>query len=79
MNNPNEERFEKHIEQTLVKHGYEARLYTEYDKNQCQLQEELITFIKETQQEETKRITQMLTHPSALYPLLAIRGNHEEV
>jgi type I restriction enzyme R subunit len=56
MRKPNEERFEKHIEQSLVNHGYTSRLYTEYDKNQCQLQEELIGFIKSTQQEEYDKL-----------------------
>ena len=56
MNKPNEERFEKHIEQTLLKHGYESCLYTEYDKNQCQLQEELIGFVKSTQKDEYEKL-----------------------
>ena len=56
MNNPNEERFEKHIEQTLIQHGYTSRLYMEYDRNQCQLQEELIEFIKSTQKDEYDKL-----------------------
>ena len=56
MRKPNEERFEKHIEQTLIQHGYTSRLYTEYDRNQCQLQEELIEFIKSTQKEEYDKL-----------------------
>lgn len=56
MRKPNEERFEKHIEQSLINHGYESRLYTEYNKNQCQLQEELIEFIKSTQKEEYDKL-----------------------
>ena len=56
MRKPNEERFEKHIEQTLIQHGFTSRLYTEYDRNQCQLQEELIEFIKTTQQEEYDKL-----------------------
>tara|TARA_R110001592_G_scaffold166480_1_gene401579 strand:- start:3967 stop:6924 length:2958 start_codon:yes stop_codon:yes gene_type:complete len=57
MNSPNEERFEKYIEKELVKHGFGTRLYTEYDKNQCQIQEDLIGFIKETQQDEYDKLT----------------------
>ena len=56
MRKPNEERFEKHIEQTLIQHGFTSRLYTEYDRNQCQLQEELIEFIKSTQMEEYDKL-----------------------
>ena len=56
MRKPNEERFEKHIEQTLIQHGFTSRLYTEYDRNQCQLQEELIEFIKSTQKEEYDKL-----------------------
>ena len=56
MRKPNEERFEKHIEQTLIGHGYTSRLYTEYDRNQCQLQEEFIEFIKSTQKEEYDKL-----------------------
>jgi type I restriction enzyme R subunit len=56
MRKPNEERFEKHIEQTLIGQGYTSRLYTEYDRNQCQLQEELIEFIKSTQKEEYEKL-----------------------
>ncbi|MGB1102288.1 MAG: type I restriction endonuclease subunit R [Crocinitomicaceae bacterium] len=56
MNKPNEERFEKHIEQSLQKYGYVSRLYTEYDKNSCQLQEELIEFIKSTQEKEYQKL-----------------------
>ena len=56
MRKPNEERFEKHIEKTLIQHGYTSRLYTEYDRNQCQLQEELIEFIKSTQKEEYDKL-----------------------
>lgn len=56
MLRPNEERFETHIEQSLIKHGYKSRLYTEYDKNQCQLPEEVIEFVKSTQKEEYDRL-----------------------
>ena len=49
MSRPTEERFEKHIENALVDHGYGQKLYTEYHRSACQLQEDLIGFIKETQ------------------------------
>ncbi len=56
MSNPNEERFEKHIEQSLLKSGFVSRLYTEYNKNSCQIQEDLIEFIKSTQQKEYDKL-----------------------
>jgi type I restriction enzyme, R subunit len=56
MLRPNEERFETHIEHSLIKHGYKSRLYTEYDKNQCQLPEEVIEFVKSTQKEEYDKL-----------------------
>lgn len=46
---PNEERFEQHIENSLNGLGFNSRLYTEYDKSLCQVQEDLIGFIKKTQ------------------------------
>jgi len=51
MGSPNEERFEKHIEAALHGHGYSSQLYTKYDRVQCQLHEEVIAFIKDTQRE----------------------------
>lgn len=52
MIKPNEERFEKHIEKALVQHGYKPRLYTEYDRTICLIREDLIGFIKATQEKE---------------------------
>lgn len=46
---PSEERFESHIEKALNTHGYKSRFFSEYDKNSCQIEEDLIEFIKETQ------------------------------
>ncbi|WP_228850801.1 type I restriction endonuclease subunit R [Aegicerativicinus sediminis] len=57
MQTPNEERFEKHIEQNLLDNGYISRLYTEYDKNYCQLKEEFISFIKSTQKDDYDKLS----------------------
>ncbi len=56
MNNPNESRFEKHIEQSLHRHGYKSRLYAEYDKTHCLLPEALISFLKATQPKEYEKL-----------------------
>ena len=48
---PNELRFEDHIEKALNKKGYKSILYSEYDKQSCLLENEFITFLKETQPE----------------------------
>ena len=51
MSKPNEERYERYIEKKLTEHGYQSISHCKYDKNQCQVQEELINFIKSTQKE----------------------------
>jgi type I restriction enzyme R subunit len=56
MRNPNEERFEKHIENSLLNHGYFSRLYTEYNKNSCLIEEDLLEFIKTTQKSEYDKL-----------------------
>ena len=56
MNKPSESRFEKHIELSLVKQGYKAMYHTAYDKNLCQIPEELIEFIKATQKEQYDKL-----------------------
>lgn len=56
MKKPSESRFEKHIELALVKHGYQAMYHTAYDKNLCQIPEELIEFIKKTQEEQYDKL-----------------------
>ena len=57
MKKPNEERFEKHIENSLILHGFKPLLYTEYDRVQCLIEEELIKFIKSTQKETYEKLT----------------------
>jgi type I restriction enzyme R subunit len=51
-----EYRFEEWIEKSLNKNGYTSRLYTEYDKNLCLIIEDVIGFIKDTQQEEYDKL-----------------------
>ncbi len=51
-----EYRFEEWVEQSLHKHGYTSRLYTEYDKDLCLIVEDVIGFIKDTQQEEYNKL-----------------------
>ena len=57
MKKPNEERFEKRIENSLIQHGFKPLLYTEYDRVQCLIEEELIKFIKSTQKEIYEKLT----------------------
>ena len=56
MSRPSEARFETHIENALIGHGFQARLYAEYDRIQCQITEDLITFIKDTQSDTYQRL-----------------------
>lgn len=57
MKSPNEGRFETHIERSLNKDGkYTSRLYTEYDRIHCVLEEDLIGFIKDTQEKEYQKL-----------------------
>ncbi|MCY4561506.1 MAG: DEAD/DEAH box helicase family protein [Flavobacteriaceae bacterium] len=51
MSLPTEERFERYIDKKLTEHGYQSTSHCKYDKNQYQVQEELINFIKSTQKE----------------------------
>jgi type I restriction enzyme, R subunit len=51
-----EYRFEEWIEKSLNKNGFITRLYPEYDKNLCLITEDVIGFIKDTQQEEYEKL-----------------------
>ena len=48
-NKPNELRFEEHIEKALSSKGYTSLLYSAYNRNSCLIEEELISFLKDTQ------------------------------
>ena len=56
--NYTEEKFEDHIEKSLNVSGWKSLLYSEYDRNLCQLSSELLTFIKESQEKEYEKLTQ---------------------
>jgi type I restriction enzyme R subunit len=55
-NKLSEFRFEEWIEKSLIKNGYTNRKNTEYDKDLCLIQEDLIGFIKETQPQEYQKL-----------------------
>lgn len=61
MKNPNEERFEKHIERSLNGHGYKSMLYSEYDRTQCLIKDELLDFIKSTQEQTYEKLKNQFT------------------
>lgn len=44
-----EKNLEEHIEQSLVQSGYKSRLFSEYDRVNCSISEDVIGFIKDTQ------------------------------
>ena len=51
-----EKNLEEHIEQSLIQSGYKSRLYSEYDRITCSIHEDVIGFIKETQEKEYKKL-----------------------
>jgi type I restriction enzyme R subunit len=55
-NKLSEFRFEEWIEKSLIKNGYTNRKNTEYNKDLCFIQEDLIGFIKETQPVEYQKL-----------------------
>ena len=55
-NKLSEFRFEEWIEKSLIKNGYTNRINTEYNKDLCLIQEDLIGFIKETQPVEYQKL-----------------------
>lgn len=56
MPKPSEARFESYIENALIGHGYESRLYTDYDKINCIIADDLIGFIKDSQLEQYDKL-----------------------
>jgi type I restriction enzyme, R subunit len=52
-----EKNLEEHIEQSLVQVGYKSRLFSEYDRNLCSISEDIIGFIKDTQEREYKKLS----------------------
>jgi type I restriction enzyme R subunit len=51
-----EKNLEEHIEQSLVQSGYTSRLFSEYDRNNCSISEDIIGFIKDTQEKEYNKL-----------------------
>ena len=51
-----EYRFEEWVEQSLHSQGYTSRLYSEYDKDLCLIVEDIVGFIKDTQEEEYTKL-----------------------
>lgn len=51
-----EKNLEEHIEQSLNQSGYKSRLFSEYDRNNCSISEDIIGFIKDTQEKEYKKL-----------------------
>ena len=52
-----EKNLEEHIEQSLIQLGYKSRLFTEYDRNSCSISDDIVGFIKDTQEKEYKKLT----------------------
>ena len=51
-----EKNLEEHIEQSLVQSGYKSRLFSEYDRINCSISEDIIGFIKDTQEKEYNKL-----------------------
>ena len=56
MKHYTERRLEDHLEARLKEHGYKSPHYTEVDRQLCLLPDELITFIKSTQQKTYEKL-----------------------
>lgn len=71
-----EKNLEEHIEKSLVDDfKYKSRLYTEYDRNTCSIHEDLIGFIKDTQEKEYKKLKEQ--YGSDVDTKLVTRINNE--
>ena len=51
-----EQNFEEHIEQNLLESGYHKKYSDDYNKDQCIIPFEVITFIKSTQPKEFENL-----------------------
>jgi type I restriction enzyme R subunit len=51
-----EKNLEEHIEHSLVQSGYKPRLFSEYDRINCSISEDIVGFIKETQEKEYTKL-----------------------
>ena len=55
--NYTEKKFEDHVEYLMNERGWKSLLFTEYDRNLCQISNELISFIKESQPKQYENLT----------------------
>lgn len=70
-----EKNLEEHIEQSLVQSGYKSRLFSEYDRINCSISEDVIGFIKDTQEKEYNKLKDQ--YGSDTDKKLIIRINNE--
>ncbi|MFC2119045.1 type I restriction endonuclease subunit R [Bacteroidota bacterium] len=55
--NYTEKKFEDQVEDLMNEQGWKSLLFTEYDRNLCQISNELISFLRESQQKEFEKLT----------------------
>lgn len=70
-----ERNLEEHIEHSLVQSGYRSRLFSEYDRISCSISEDIIGFIKDTQEREYNKLQDQ--YGSDTDKKLIIRINNE--
>ena len=54
--NPTEEKFEDFIERRLISNGYQSRHHSKYDRRLCLICDDVIEFIRDTQQEKWEQL-----------------------
>jgi type I restriction enzyme R subunit len=70
-----EKNLEEHIENSLVLLGYKSRLFSEYDRINCSISEDIVGFIKDTQEKEYNKLQDQ--YGSDTDKKLIIRINNE--
>jgi len=70
-----EKNLEEHIENSLVQLGYKSRLFSEYDRINCSISEDIVGFIKDTQGKEYNKLQDQ--YGSDTDKKLIIRINNE--
>jgi type I restriction enzyme R subunit len=70
-----EKNLEEHIENSLVQLGYKSRLFSEYDRINCSISEDIVGFIKDTQEKEYNKLQDQ--YGSDTDKKLIIRINNE--
>ena len=56
---PSEKRFEEHIERELNSLNFGSKNYKDYDRELCLIHDDVIDFIKNSQQEKWKKLTEI--------------------